>query len=179
MQRYLLPVILYIVFLFEGTMLPMMIPASWQTRIAIAPHFAFIIILFIAIYVSRHWALAYGLGFGMLQDIVYYGPMVGTYTFGMGLISYLIGIMALRSKATMMTSIMFILIGNLLLDLLIFGIYRIFQITHLTVDYALTHYVLPSLLINLLFALVVYVPIRKLLDHIQSKRVRDEEEHFH
>jgi rod shape-determining protein MreD len=160
-------------------MLPMMIPTSWLTRIAIAPHFTFVIILFIAIYVSRRWALAYGLGFGMLQDIDYYGPMLGTYTFGMGLISYLIGIMALRSKATMLTSILLILIGNLLLDLLIFGIYRIFQITHLTIDYALIHLVLPSLLINLLFALVVYVPIRKLLDHIESTLVRDEEEHFH
>jgi rod shape-determining protein MreD len=179
MQRYLLPVILYIVFLFEGTILPMIIPMSWQSRIGIAPHFAFIIILFIAIYVSRHWALAYGLGFGALQDIVYYGPMLGTYTFGMGLISYLIGMMALRSKPSMVMSIMLILIGNLLLDLLIFGIYRIFQITHLTIDYALTHHVLPSLLINLLFALVVYVPIRKLLDHIESTRVKDEEEHFH
>jgi rod shape-determining protein MreD len=178
MQRYLLPVILYLVFLFEGTVLPMIIPMSWQTRIAIAPHFAFIIILFIAIYVSRHWALAYGLGFGMLQDIVYYGPMLGTYTFGMGLISYLIGMMALRSRPTLLMSIWLILIGNLLLDLLIYGIYRIFQITHVTIDYALAHHVLPSLLINLLFALIVYVPMRKLLDHIDSTRGRAEEEHF-
>src|SRR5689334_14420344 len=99
MQRFYLPIILFILFLFEGTVMPMIIPTAWHSNVIVAPHFTFIVILFMAIYVSRHWALAYGLIFGMLHDFVYYGPMIGTYTFGMGLASYLIGLISYRSKA--------------------------------------------------------------------------------
>jgi rod shape-determining protein MreD len=178
MQRYLLPVILYVLFLIEGTVMPLIIPSAWESRIDLAPHFTFIVILFIAIYVSRHWALAYGLAFGMLHDIVYYGPMLGTYTFGFGLVSYLIGLMSLRSKANLMKSMLLILIGNFLLELIFFGIYRVFQITHLSIGFALTYHMLPSILINLLFAILIYVPLRKLLDHIDASIVRTEEDEF-
>jgi rod shape-determining protein MreD len=178
MQRYFLPVIIYVLFLFEGTVMPLIIPSAWQSRIDVAPHFTFIIILFIAIYVSRHWALAYGLIFGMIHDIVYYGPMIGPYTFGFGLIGYLIGLISLRSKANMLTSMLLILLGNFLLELILFGIYRIFQITHLSIDFALTHLMLPSMLINLLFAILIYVPIRKLLENVGAALVREEDE-FH
>jgi rod shape-determining protein MreD len=179
MQRYLLPVILYVLFLVEGTVMPMIIPSAWQSRIEVAPHFMFIIILFISIYVSRHWALAYGLTFGMLHDIVYYGPMLGTYTFGLGLVGYLIGLMSLSSKANVMRSMLLILLGNVLLELIFFGIYRVFQITHLSIGFALTHHMLPSILINLLFAILVYVPIRKLLENIEAGMVRGNEDEFH
>jgi rod shape-determining protein MreD len=179
MHRYFLPVILYVLFLFEGTVMPLIIPSAWQSRIEVAPHFTFIIILFIAIYVSRHWALAYGLAFGMLHDIVYYGPMLGTYTFGLGLVSYLIGLISLRSKANMLTSMLLILLGNFVLELILYGIYRVFQITHLSIDFTLTHLILPSMLINLLFTILVYVPIRKLLENVGATIVREEEDEFH
>jgi rod shape-determining protein MreD len=179
MQRYFLPLILYIVFLFEGTFVPLIIPTAWHTRVDVAPHFTFIIILFLAIYVSRHWALAYGLCFGMLHDIVYYGPMLGTYAFGMGLVAYLISLLSLRFKANLLMCILLILLGNFLFEVMIYGIYRIFQITHLTMESAILHRMLPSTLFNLLFALLVYMPIRKLLEMIEDSREREEEEQFH
>jgi rod shape-determining protein MreD len=179
MLRYFLPVILYVVFLVEGTVIPLIIPSAWQSRIDITSHFTFILILFIAIYVSRHWALAYGLAFGMLHDIVYYGPMLGTYTFGLGLVSYLIGLLSFYSKANLLTCMLLILSGNFLLELILYGIYRVFQITHISFNFALTYQILPSLLINLLFAILVYVPMRKLLENVGAAREREEEDEFH
>jgi rod shape-determining protein MreD len=179
MQRYLLPVILYVLFLFEGTVVPLMLPSSWQSRIDVTSHFTFIVILFIAIYVSRHWALAYGLAFGMLHDIVYYGPMLGTYAFAIGLISYLIGLLSFFSKANMLASMLLILLGNFLLESMVYGIYRVFQITHISIHFAMTYHILPSMLVNLLFAILIYVPIRKLLENISAARDREEEDEFH
>jgi rod shape-determining protein MreD len=179
MQRYFLPVILYVLFLFEGTVMPLITPWAWQSRIDVTSHFTFIIILFIAIYVSRHWALAYGLAFGMLHDIVYYGPMLGTYTFGFGLVSYAISLLSLYSKANLLRSMLFIISGNILLEFIIYGIYHVFQITHISFHFALTYHILPSLIVNLLFAILVYVPIRKLLENVGAAREREEEEEFH
>jgi rod shape-determining protein MreD len=179
MQRYFLPVILYVLFLFEGTVMSLITPSSWQSRIDVTSHFTFIVILFIAIYVSRHWALAYGLAFGMLHDIVYYGPMLGTYTFGFGLVGYLIGLLSLYSKANLLRSMLLVILGNFLLECMLYGIYRIFQITHISTQFALTYHILPSLLVNLLFAILIYVPIRKLLENVGAAREREEEEEFH
>jgi rod shape-determining protein MreD len=177
MLRYALVLILYVVFLFEGYVMHMILPTAWLG--VVAPHFTFIMILFISIYVSRHWGLAFGLAFGMLHDIVYYGPMLGTYSFGMGLVAYLIGLMSQRSRANMLMVVMLIIVGNFLFEGMVYGIYRIFQITHLTMNEALIHQVLPSILMNLLFALLIYVPLRKLLENIEALRERDEEEQFH
>jgi rod shape-determining protein MreD len=179
MQRYFLPVILYVLFLFEGTVMPLMIPTAWQSRIDVTSHFTFIVILFIAIYVSRHWALAYGLVFGMLHDIVYYGPMLGTYAFGFGLISYLIGLLSLHSKGNMLTSMLLILSGNFLLELIVYGIYHVFKITQISIHFSMTYIILPSMLVNLLFAIIIYVPIRKLLENVGAAREREEEDDFH
>jgi rod shape-determining protein MreD len=179
MQRYFLPVILYVLFLFEGTVMPLITPSAWQSRIDLSTHFTFIVILFIAIYVSRHWALAYGLAFGMLHDIVYYGPMLGTYTFGFGLVGYLIGLLSFYSKANLLRSMLLIILGDFLLECLFYGIYRIFQITHISIHFALSYHILPSLLVNLLFAILIYVPIRKLLENVGAAREREEEEEFH
>ncbi|MEX2461498.1 MAG: rod shape-determining protein MreD [Paenibacillaceae bacterium] len=179
MQRYFLPVILYVLFIFEGTVMPLIAPAAWQSRIDVTSHFTLIVILFLAIYVGRHWALAYGLAFGMLHDIVYYGPMLGTYTFGFGLVSYLIGLLSLYFRASMLTSLLLIVAGNLILEFIFYGIYRVFQITHISVHFALTYHILPSLLINLLFAILVYLPIRKLLENFGTAREREEQDEFH
>lgn len=179
MQRYFLPVILYVLFLFEGTVMPLITPSVWQSKIDVTSHFTFIIILFIAIYVSRHWALTYGLAFGMLHDIVYYGPMLGTYTFILGLVAYLIGLLSAYSKANLLRSMLFIVLGDFLLECMLYGIYRVFQITHISVHFALTYHILPSLLINLLFAILIYVPMRKLLENVGAEREREEEDEFH
>lgn len=179
MQRYLLPVILYVLFLLEGTVIPLMFPSGWLSRMDVSTHLTFVVILFFAIYVSRHWAFAFGLAFGMLHDIVYYGPMLGTYAFAMGLISYLIGLLSFYSKGNMVTSLLLILLGNFLLEAIIYGIYSVFQITQISIHFALTYHIIPSLIINLLFAILIYVPLRKLLENIVATREREEEDEFH
>jgi rod shape-determining protein MreD len=105
--------------------------------------------------------------------------MLGTYAFGLGLISYLIGLLSLYSKANMLTSMLLILSGNLLLELIVYGIYRFFQITHISFHFSMTYHILPSMLVNLLFAIIIYVPIRKLLANVGAAREREEEEDFH
>lgn len=164
MRHKKLWIILAALFLLEGTLLPWLIPTSWQTRIHVNPHLVLVIILYIGLFIDRHMALAFGLVFGILHDFMYFSPMLGPVAFGMGLAGYLAGLMHGRLYSSIMVCMMVIGIGDLFFETVIFGLYRLFRITHLNFEWTFLHEMLPTMLINLMFALAVYVPIRKLFE---------------
>jgi rod shape-determining protein MreD len=158
-----------------GLTLLWIIPDVWQMQVAVAPHFTLIVIFFISLFLNRHWGLAYGLIFGLLHDIVYYGPMVGPYCFTMGLVGYVVGLMPMRSTGSIVSSMLAIIFGSLLFEGSLYGIYLVFQITHVGLQWIFLHQMLPSILINLLFALLIYVPIRKLLEQVNLTQDHQED----
>jgi rod shape-determining protein MreD len=167
MPRSRLTLLLYLFFLLEDTLLKWIIPVSWQMDVHVAPHPMLVAVIFIGVYIHRHWSLAFGLGFGMLHDIANYGPMVGTYSFAMGLTGYLVGLVSSRTDHNVLTSMFWVVSGNLLFEWVVYGIYRIFRVTDIGVQWVFLHEMLPSVLINLLLALLMYVPMRRWLETIR------------
>lgn len=167
MTRLLLLLLLTAVFILEGTILSWLLPEWWQSyRVFVAPHFILVVILFIGLFLDRHLALVFGLIFGLLHDFIYYGHMLGTYSFAMGLTGYLAGLLQRKQPNLIFYNLSMIVIGQLLFEVLNFGINRLFSIVNVDFQYAVTHYILPSVLFNLLFALAIYVPMRKLLERL-------------
>lgn len=175
MQRLWLSLAMFGLFLLEGTIMKWIIPVVWQGQVIVATHFTLVVVLFISMYVNRHLALIYGLSFGLLHDVVYYGQtMIGTYSFAVGVSGYLAGLVSLRSRGNIVSSMFVIMVGNALFEGIICGLYRLFQVSRLPLDWLFFHQMLPSILINLLFALLVYVPLRKWLEDIALRSVREE-----
>lgn len=67
-----------------------------------------------------------------------------------------------------------VLIGSFLLDSMLFAIDQLFQLNHQTFNWALAQYIIPDLFIHFLFALIIYVPVRKQLQRLGT-RVKKEE----
>ncbi|WP_240414374.1 rod shape-determining protein MreD [Paenibacillus periandrae] len=174
-MRKWLWLILLALFILEGTILQWIIPSVWQSKIYVAPHFIVVIVIYIGLYVNRHTALVYGLIFGLLQDFIYYSPMLGPISFAMGLTGYLAGLMHRRLHSNIIVSMLVMALGNLFFDSIIYGLYRLFQINHLDLQWVFFHQMLPTMLINLLFALMVYVPVRKLFESMQAAKTDAEE----
>ncbi|MGZ9585132.1 rod shape-determining protein MreD [Paenibacillus marinisediminis] len=174
MNRNWMILFMFVLFLIEGTLLPIFIPDEWMGRIV--PQFVFIIVLYHAVYKHRHTALLMGLGFGFLQDVVYYGHMIGPHAFSMGLLGYLIGLLFNTRNVSMGTMMVISIMGSFAYQSILFGIYSLFNLHQYTFQYALMEYMLPSLLIQLLFAMVVYVPMRKWFDASPANNSADEEE---
>lgn len=141
-----------------------LIPSTWQSSVHVTPHFTLVFIMFIGLFHHRHSALIYGLLFGLLHDFNYYGAMLGVYSFGMGLTGYLAGLAQRRQPNLIFYNLLITGIGLLVFEFLNYGINRLFKLIDIDLQFALTHYMLPSVLFNLLFALICYVPIRKLLE---------------
>ncbi|MEW9700134.1 rod shape-determining protein MreD [Paenibacillus sp. SI8] len=164
MKRHLLWLILLGLFVLQGTIVTWLIPSSWQSQVFVAPHFTLVFILFIGLFHHRHSALIYGLLFGLLHDFNYYGSMLGIYSFGMGLSGYLAGLAQRKQPNLIFYNLLISGFGLLLFEFINYGINRLFKLIDIDLKFALTHYMLPSVLFNLLFALLCYVPMRKLLE---------------
>src|SRR5690606_14177616 len=121
---------------------------------------------FSALYGSRYQALALGMSFGLLQDIIYYGHVIGPHCFFMGLIGYLVGVVLERKKTTLLLAISVVGFACLAYDSALYFVYSIFRITNGSYAWALNQYILPCLLFQLAFTLALYVPIRNMFEKL-------------
>ncbi|ANE47169.1 hypothetical protein SY83_13845 [Paenibacillus swuensis] len=163
-MRRNLSIILLVLFVLEGSIFPWLIPGSWQDMVRFAPHLAFVVIIYIAIFLNRYYALTFGLLFGALHDIIYYNHMLGIYTFCMGVTAYIAGFMFRGGVNGIAQAMIIIIWFNFLLDSMIYGIYMLFSKTTLEYSWVFMHMILPSLFINALFALMIYIPLRRYLE---------------
>lgn len=145
--------------LFEGAVVPWLIPEDWSTRLY--PHFAFILALFVAGVAGRHAAFLFGLGFGLLQDLLAYGHLIGPYAFGMGLLGYAAGLFYERKPMKLGFLLWIVMIATLLLDTIVYSLYMLFGLTDLSYPYALYWQIAPTALLQTLLALLLYVPLRR------------------
>ena len=160
MKRYqVLILLLFLLFILQGTVGFWLTPPALQGRIS--PNLVFVGILFATIYHHRHTGLVLGIVFGMLHDLVYYGDMIGTYSLSMGVSAYIIGLVFKRPRAPLPVMMTAVILGSLLLDSMVFGIYKLFRLNPDTYNWALLNQMLPDLLLHFAFALIIYVPLRK------------------
>jgi len=175
-KRHYLWLICLLLFVLQSTIMYWLLPPSWQSVVHISPNFVFVVILFIALYKGRHHALAYGLVFGLLQDFIFYGHMIGPNSFAMGLTGYLVGLLQDRRQHFVLSTVTLVGLAYMAFESMLYGSYRLFDVTHVDFVYAVTRYMLPSALFNMLAALIFYIPMRKLLDHLSTPKKEREPE---
>jgi rod shape-determining protein MreD len=176
MTRHLIWILLLVLLLLQGTVIPWILPVSWQGATRVDPHLMLTVVLYLGLHVGRHTALAYGIGFGLLHDFLFYGNMIGVYSFGMGLAGYLAGLMQRFARPSLLFNLVVVGFGQFLFDVINLALNRLFKTTSMPFDYALMHQMLPSLLLNLAFALLIYVPVRKYLERIAAAGKPEAEE---
>ncbi|HAG00116.1 MULTISPECIES: rod shape-determining protein MreD [Paenibacillus] len=169
-RKQILILLLFVLFILQGTVFFWLTPSSLQLQIY--PNFVLVAIFFVSIYYHRHTGLVLGLIFGMLHDIVYYGEMIGTYSFAMGISAYLLGLVFKAPRAPLPMMMTIVILGSLLFDSTLFGIYKVFRLNPTSYNWSLLHHMLPNLLVHFAFALAIYVPVRKQLELIAKYQRR-------
>lgn len=169
-RKQVLILLLFLLFILQGTIGFWLTPSSLQGKIT--PNFMYVAILFATIYHHRHTGLVLGLVFGMLHDVVYYGEMIGTYSFAMGVSAYVMGLLFKSPRAPLPVMMTVAILGSLLLDSMLFGIYKLFRINPDSYNWALLNHMLPNLLIHFAFALIIYVPLRKQFEQLAKSPKR-------
>lgn len=172
MRRSVLVLLLFLLFIVQGTILPWLIPDVWQMRII--PNLVLIVILFVTVYHHRHTALILGLSFGMLHDIVFYGRIIGAHSFTMGLTAYLLGLLFQIPRAPLPLMMTVILLGSLLGDSMLFGIYGVFNLNQEPYSWALMNHMLPTMLFHFAIGLILYIPLRRQLELLKKEASKEE-----
>ncbi|MEH7236182.1 rod shape-determining protein MreD [Bacillus sp. JJ1562] len=169
MRRFVLPFILSFVFLFESSFVDLVPADIFHKENVYVPRFLFVLIAFITVYLNKPMGLIYGVIFGLLYDIVY-TEILGVYLFLYTLMAYLIS-WASRILQTNILVISFLsLIGIVALEFCVYGINKAIGTASLSVEQFLQIRILPTILLNSIFILVIAYPFKKLLGklHIEE-----------
>lgn len=136
------------------------------------PHFLFIAILFLTIFVGRKHGIIYAAIFGLLFDVVYV-EIIGIYFFLFPFISYLIYKLLQVLQSNIITAFLAAVLGVSLLEI---GVYEMNYLIHVT-DLDFIGYMnlrfYPSLILNAGVTLIVAYPLKWLFEK-HSEAIRAE-----
>ena len=137
-------------------------PKNFGFELSFVPRFVMIMIVFVALYTSVSKTLFYAVIFGFLYDVIY-TDLIGVYMFSMALAGYLICTLAKPLHVNSITGLLFALIAVVLLEFLVYGLYTLVGIADLSIHHFLTTTLYPSLVVNGVFFILIYYPMRLLL----------------
>ncbi|WP_188453509.1 rod shape-determining protein MreD [Virgibacillus oceani] len=165
MKRLYLPLILFLFVISEGVALELLPPKLVMSDLLIIPHWVLIFLVFVSIFYDKeqtYYSVLYGAIFGLLIDIVYTG-VLGVYMFTYALVIYIIHGLKKLLHANIHVTLLLGFIGIVLADLVIYLIFFVIGLTEMPGKDYLIYRVIPTILANLLFLLVLYPFFKKRL----------------
>ncbi|WP_126427945.1 rod shape-determining protein MreD [Brevibacillus marinus] len=167
MARLILVLTLLVLFLLEGTVLQLLPGHSGPTWEAV-PRFVLVGVVLIGLFCNRREALIYGMVFGFLHDVLYH-EIIGIYTLTTMVAGYFAGLVLLlfhHSIAVALVTLTVVLFGH---EWLLYSLFRLFSPIELDVQWMLRQQIIPTVALNLLFALLIYYPLGKIVSVVKAK----------
>lgn len=162
MKKAVLPLLLLFVFLLEN-MFSIVAPTElfWENSIAV-PHFLMIVLCFITIYYSPTQGVFYSLLFGFLFDIVY-TELVGVYIFAFPLLAYCVYQAMRVLQVNLFIVSVIVLTSVIALEYYVYGFLTLLDRVDVSAYSFFTDRLLPTLLLNAIFLLLICFPLRRYL----------------
>ncbi|WP_216828800.1 rod shape-determining protein MreD [Alkalihalobacterium elongatum] len=174
MNRILLPLVMLLLFVIEGSIFQVFAPEQYNSNLLYIPRFIVVAMVIIGIFLGKTHAIIYGLIFGLLYDVVY-TELLGVYMFCLGLIGYLLSLSHPYVKRSYTLVVLITLLAVLFVEYFTFGINSMLNITSMVHDEFLQQRLLSTLALNFLFSLIILYPLRKYLLYL--KRLEEIQKH--
>ncbi|SDN59220.1 rod shape-determining protein MreD [Alkalicoccus daliensis] len=158
-MRFALPAVMFLLFILEGTAFQIFAPDYRGSELQFIPRFMFLLILMTGIFRGRSHGLFYAVIFGILYDIVY-SPVLGVYTFGIGLLTYLFSMSTSYIKRRLGLVLLLVLMAVIGFEYYVYGMMSLLGITSLAHEAIFTTRLLPSFIMNGLVAALMVYPVR-------------------
>ncbi|MCM3388079.1 rod shape-determining protein MreD [Ureibacillus chungkukjangi] len=172
MIRFLIPFVAVVLFLLEPEF-ALFSPISWgdQTLILV-PRFVILYLIFISIYYSKKRACLYGLIFGLLYD-VFYIDIIGLYSFLYPLVCFVAGstVKFIHQHLSVTTILSVVLVA--LMEAFLYYFFSFIQFTTIPVSDFLSNRLLPTIIANLLFLIMLGWAFKYLINARLLQRARD------
>lgn len=155
MRRRTINLVIFLLFLFEGTVFLYINPSYYGSNISIVPRFVTAAIILIAFYKDKTYALILGIIFGLFYDVIY-GNIIGLHLVGLGAVGYFSGWLTQFFHPTFFIYLITQLFGFLIYESFLAGMLSLFRMINYQLEWELIHVIIPSVIINLLFAALIY-----------------------
>ncbi len=163
MIKAFLPIIISLCFIFESIFVEVLPAELFKSSRILVPHFLIVSIIFVTIYISPKQGIMYGFIFGILFDIVY-TEIIGIYLFMFPLVAYITSwIMKILQTNIILVAFVAIL-GVVFLELGVYEMNFIIGRTDMIFASFINVRLLPTLILNFIFIILVSYPLRKYLD---------------
>ncbi|NIK11241.1 rod shape-determining protein MreD [Alkalibacillus sp. S2W] len=161
MKIFLLPLVTLILLVLQSV-LTEVIPSSFLDGMLYIPHWPLVISIIVMIFYDREHSyvgLMNGLAFAFLTDLTF-TSILGVYLLGYGVSLYVIHLLKRVLHKNFLVSIVFVLLGVAIADLIIFGVYFLIGQVMIGFQDYLTIRLVPSLIVNVIGLLILY-PLTK------------------
>ena len=163
MKRLYLPLILFILVILEGVAINLLPDELALGDYLIIAHWVLAFLVYIAIYYdtgSTYYSIVYALTFGLLIDIIYTG-VLGVYMFSYGLVIYIIHGLQRLLQRNIFVLLLLGVAAFLMSDIFIYLVYFVVGITEMVWRDYLLQRLIPTILANLLFLLILFPIFKK------------------
>ncbi|WP_416151350.1 rod shape-determining protein MreD [Salipaludibacillus sp. HK11] len=166
--RYSTFIVLFILFIIEGTVYQVFAPDFYGVAYQLIPRWMFMLILVAGIYRGRGYGLLYGIIFGIFYDIIY-SQVLGIYTFGMGLLAYLLCNPLPYIKKNIFVVILMVTFGVALLEYYVYGMMLLLGNTTLLHETFLSVRFIPTMIMNFVIIAALAFPLRLWFQYSERK----------
>lgn len=165
MIRFLLPVVMVVLFVLEGTWFQIFVSPSLDHDIVLVPRFVLIAVVFISIFRGPGTGVLFGVVGGILYDFVY-TDLLGIYMFSLGFTAYISSFTFTSVRISNLWQ-MVILIGAIFIfEWMTYGLYYVIGYTDILFEEFFMIRLLPSWILNGLAAMLLLYPFHKLFQKL-------------
>lgn len=162
MTHFLFILTSFLLFVIEGTVVQVFSPDRWGISILMIPRFVVVLLIFSALFLGRVQGLFMGLFFGLMYDVVY-GGVIGIYGFSMALVGYFSGLTFKVFQQSILLILLTIGVCLVLHEFIVYGLLMLIGFIEMDVQFFFFHKVIPTLILNMIFAILVSYPVRLIL----------------
>lgn len=168
----LIPFVAVLLFLLEPEF-ALFSPIEWNGEtIFLVPRFLILYLIFIAIYYNRKRAITYGLFFGVLYD-VFYIDIIGLYTVLYPLVCFIAGwsVKYIHQHLSITTVLSVLLVA--FMELILYYFFYYINFTNMPFTDFFMNRLIPSLLANLLYLVMLGWAFKYLIDARVLQKIRE------
>lgn len=174
MSRLYLIIVLFVLLAFEGVALDLLPVSILNSESLINPHWILVFLIYISLFYdvkNTYHGVIYAAIFGLLIDIVY-TDILGVYMFAYFISVYIVFLMGRSLKINLLGTILLGIVGVTLADVLIYFIYYFISLTTISIENYAYYRLLPTVLANIVFLIILYPLVNKRLQLWQEKEIK-------
>ncbi|MCJ8006980.1 rod shape-determining protein MreD [Lederbergia wuyishanensis] len=162
MKRLILPFLLTLCFYIESIFVDFLPPGSFGVDWILVPHFLIVLFILMGIFYFRNRTLIYAAIFGLLFDI-YYTEVIGIYLVLFPVAVYVASKIVKLIFSNIFTAFIITIICISLVETIVYGMNIFVLQKSMDLNEFAMNRLVPTLILNAVFFLIVYYPFNKLL----------------